>query len=49
MGAGQTICDVWHDSKLPKNVAVVKSMDVEWFWTVMVDCLVAANKTSTIN
>ena len=49
LGAGQTVCDVWHDSKRPKNVTVVKSMDVEWFWGVMVDSLVAANKTATIN
>lgn len=49
LGAGQTVCDVWHDSDQPKNVTVVQKMDVAWFWGVMIDALVEANKTATIN
>jgi purine nucleosidase len=49
LGAGQTICDVWHDSKLPKNVSVAKAMNVEWFWGVMLDALEVANSKSPIN
>jgi hypothetical protein len=40
---------VWGDSKLPKNVTVAKAVEVEWFWRVMVDAIVVANKASPIN
>ena len=45
----QTVCDVWHESKRPKNVTVAKSMDVAWFWSRMHAALMCANAQSPIN
>ena len=41
--AGQTVCDVWHYSSLPKNVHVTKSMNVSAFWELMLAALRKAN------
>ena len=46
---GQTVCDIWGDSKLPKNVFVARSMDVESFWEHMLAALARANDASPLN
>merc|ERR1711865_1057703 len=46
---GQTVCDVWGDSKLPANVHVCRAMDVPKFWDCMVAALESANQISPVN
>ena len=40
---GQTVCDVFGMSKKVKNVHVCFKMDVEKFWTLMVEAIKKAN------
>jgi len=49
LSAGQTVCDVWHQSSKPKNVSVAQSMDVSKFWDLMINALKAANEVSPLN
>ena len=49
LSAGQTVCDVWHQSKLPRNCQVAKAMDVEGFWELMLAALCAADRASPFN
>lgn len=42
--AGQTVCDVWHYSKRPKNVHVCRKMDVDGFWKLMLAAFEEAGK-----
>lgn len=46
---GQTVCDIWHQSKLPKNCRVAKSMDVECFWDLMLAAVDAADAAAPMN
>ncbi|KIZ05560.1 purine nucleosidase [Monoraphidium neglectum] len=39
LSAGQTVCDVWHQTGRPKNCRVARSMDVNAFWGIMIDAL----------
>ncbi|CAI6006141.1 unnamed protein product [Closterium sp. NIES-64] len=36
LSAGQTVCDVWRQSKRPANAHVARSMHVDGFWDLMV-------------
>ncbi|KAL3155597.1 hypothetical protein ABBQ38_010852 [Trebouxia sp. C0009 RCD-2024] len=49
LSAGQTVCDVWHQSSKPKNVGVAQRMDVTRFWDLMINALKAANAVSPLN
>ncbi len=49
LSAGQTVCDVWNQSSKPKNAHVVRGMDVQGFWRVMLDALVSADEASPLN
>jgi hypothetical protein len=49
LSAGQTVCDVWHYSKLPKNCKVARRMDVPQFWGLMLDALGRADAASPMN
>jgi inosine-uridine nucleoside N-ribohydrolase len=46
--AGQTVCDVWKYSDQPPNVYVCESMDVEAFWTLLLDAFQQANAHSPL-
>jgi len=46
---GQTVCDSYHFSKLPKNVNLALSMDVSAFWDLVVEALTRANAVSSLN
>eukprot|EP00128_Syssomonas_multiformis_P009548 Colp12_sorted_trinity150504_noHs@34163 len=43
---GQTVCDVWGDSKLPRNVHVTTRVDVPAFWDLMIAALTKAEAAS---
>ena len=49
LSSGQTVCDVWGDSKKPPNVHVCKEMDVDKFWDYMIGALEEADRVSPIN
>jgi uridine nucleosidase len=49
LSAGQTVCDIWGQSKLAKNCLVVTSMDVDGFWDIMLNALYAADRASPFN
>jgi inosine-uridine nucleoside N-ribohydrolase len=48
LSAGQTVCDIWHQSRLPKNCRVATSMDVPAFWKLMLGALQRANEWSPL-
>ncbi|KAJ1674259.1 Uridine nucleosidase 1 [Spiromyces aspiralis] len=45
---GQTICDIWEQSPLPKNCWVTTSVDVDKFWELMMDAWKQAAKASPL-
>lgn len=49
LAAGQTICDIWHTSKLPKNCLVARRMDVDAFWELMLAAVDAADAAAPMN
>jgi len=52
LSAGQTICDSFGlgpQADKPKNVHVAQSVDVEGFWSLMLEALTAANTLSRLN
>ena len=49
LSPGQTVCDVWHQSKLPKNCRVAKCMDVDKFWDMMLAAVDAADAAAPMN
>lgn len=49
LSAGQTVCDVWHQSKLPKNCRVAMKMDVDKFWELMLAAIEAADAAAPMN
>ena len=49
LSTGQTVCDVWGDSKEKPNVHVCKEMDVPKFWHYMIGALDQANRISPVN
>lgn len=49
ISAGQTVCDIWHQSKLPENCSVAKAMDVERFWDLMLAAIDAADAAAPMN
>jgi len=46
---GQTVCDIYNMSKLPKNCHVCLRMDVGRFWDLFLTTLTAANLKSSLN
>jgi inosine-uridine nucleoside N-ribohydrolase len=49
LSAGQTVCDIWHQSTLPKNCRVAMAMDVPAFWDLMLEALQRADEASPLN
>jgi hypothetical protein len=49
LAAGQTICDIWHQSLKPRNCWVAKTMDVDHFWELLLDALNKADAASPMN
>lgn len=49
LSAGQTVCDVWGQSKRPKNCNVAVRMDVARFWDLLLDAVHKANQVSPLN
>jgi hypothetical protein len=49
LAAGQTVCDVWHQSTLPKNCRVARSMDVPAFWRMLLAAIEAADAAAPMN
>lgn len=49
LSAGQTVCDVWHQSKLPKNCRVAMKMDIDKFWGLMLAAIEAADTAAPMN
>eukprot|EP00877_Chromochloris_zofingiensis_P007942 jgi/Chrzof1/3400/Cz12g23290.t1 len=49
ISAGQTVCDIWHQSTRPKNCFVAMSMDVDAFWALILDALDRADAASPMN
>lgn len=47
--SGRTICDIYHMSKLPKNVFVGQKVNVEEFWNLLISSLTLANSVSSLN
>jgi len=46
---GQTVCDIYDMSNKKKNVHVCTKMNVEKFWSIMLECIRLADKQSPIN
>ncbi|KAI8063214.1 Inosine/uridine-preferring nucleoside hydrolase domain-containing protein [Gongronella butleri] len=46
--AGQTVVDVWNDSKLPKNCWVTTKVDVDQFWSLMANAWTEAARRSPV-
>ena len=46
---GQTVCDIYDMSTKKKNVHVCTKMNLEKFWSMMVDAIFLADKMSPIN
>lgn len=49
LSAGQTVVDIWGQSKRPKNCCVAMSMDVAGFWELMLRAVDAADSMSPLN
>ncbi|KAK9823780.1 hypothetical protein WJX72_005445 [[Myrmecia] bisecta] len=49
LSAGQTVCDVWHQTGRLKNVHVAKAIDTVRFWDMMIMALHAADAASPLN
>lgn len=49
LSAGQTVCDVWHQSKLPANCNVCMSVDAESVWELILETLTVADGLSPMN
>eukprot|EP00742_Colponemidia_sp_Colp-10_P005247 GILJ01005605.1.p1 GENE.GILJ01005605.1~~GILJ01005605.1.p1 ORF type:complete len:335 (-),score=45.95 GILJ01005605.1:117-1028(-) len=49
LSLGQTVCDIYGQSKLPPNVHVAQRMDVTAFWELFMDALRKANNQSPLN
>lgn len=47
--AGRTVCDIFHMSKLAKNVTVATKVDVDAFWDLLIESLKRANEVSHLN
>ncbi|GBF87982.1 N-D-ribosylpurine ribohydrolase [Raphidocelis subcapitata] len=48
LSAGQTVCDVWHQTGRPKNCAVARAMDVDAFWDILIAALDRAEAASPL-
>jgi inosine-uridine nucleoside N-ribohydrolase len=46
---GQTVCDIYGMSKKNKNVEVCFKMNVEKFWSLIVDAIEKTNLNTSIN
>ena len=46
---GQTVCDIYDMSQKRKNVHVCTKMNVDKFWSIMIECIHLADKQSPIN
>lgn len=49
LSSGQTVCDRWHASPLPRNCRVALELDVPAFWRLMVDAIGRADVVSPLN
>ncbi|KAL4450693.1 hypothetical protein ABPG77_001049 [Micractinium sp. CCAP 211/92] len=49
LSAGQTVCDIWGQSRLPKNCTVCMEMDVAQFWDLVIAAIHAADAVSPLN
>jgi inosine-uridine nucleoside N-ribohydrolase len=49
LSPGQTVCDVWHQSKLPKNCRVAMKVKVNGFWDLMLAAIDAADAAAPMN
>ncbi|KAF8061292.1 iunH [Scenedesmus sp. PABB004] len=49
LSAGQTVCDVRHVSKAPRNCRVARRMDVAAFWELMLAAVDAADAVAPMN
>lgn len=49
MCAGQTVCDVWHDSPLPKNVSVCVGVNPDAFWRLMLNAIRDCDRITPYN
>lgn len=47
--SGQTVADIWHQSRLPKNCNVCMEMDVEKFWDLLLASIHEADSMSPLN
>ncbi|BFZ59096.1 Uridine nucleosidase 1 [Saitoella coloradoensis] len=46
---GRTVCDVWGQSDLIKNVKVAMKMDIEVFWELVLKTIERADERSVVN
>uniref|UniRef100_A0A383V2J0 Inosine/uridine-preferring nucleoside hydrolase domain-containing protein n=1 Tax=Tetradesmus obliquus TaxID=3088 RepID=A0A383V2J0_TETOB len=49
LAAGQTVCDIWHQSSAPKNCRVAREMDVDAFWELMLAAVDATDLAAPMN
>ncbi|GBG92851.1 hypothetical protein CBR_g57530 [Chara braunii] len=47
--SGQTVCDIWRQSGLSPNVAVVQSMNIPKFWDLVIAAIDKADRVSHCN
>lgn len=47
--SGQTVCDIWNQSRLPANVSLAESVDVPRFWDAMFEAVARADRVSCLN
>lgn len=49
LSAGQTVCDIWHQTGRLPNCVVATKMDVARFWDLMMDAVRSADGVSSLN
>lgn len=49
LSLGQTVCDIWGHSELPKNCFVALEMDTQRFWEIVIDAIDKADTRSPMN
>ncbi len=49
LSAGQTVCDRWSASSLPKNCQVALEINVQAFWRLMTEAIDKADEVSPLN
>lgn len=47
--SGQTVCDVWGTSLLPKNARVARNVNSGAVWSMILDAILACNDRSPLN